>query len=331
MISVTNDPGLGMDVDMMGAADDLQGSTSSSGLADEMGGEEGEEEDAEEGLRLAAGDASTMKTHSRAEADLERVLSVAASRRTGGGLSNNENTGADEHEKRAGPAHGLGYKIKKKVLHFTPSWFSVCMGTGVQATLLTLLGQIWGTEQYSPYFPRFLRWVSLVFLLGDSAIFLIFTASFLARYIIFPPMLSMTIKHPQQSFFLGTYPMALVTIVSNISQLGTTSFDLGIWPTMLAVGLWFVSVFISALTAAGVIWSVTTYQTSHRFHQTTALFLLPVVPPITVAASASVLTEALTPQYPTLAFTVMTIGYMNLGVGLPLALMVRKSHSHLFF
>ncbi|PWN90708.1 hypothetical protein FA10DRAFT_267153 [Acaromyces ingoldii] len=300
VVSVTNDPGLGMDVDA-----GLQGPASASADGSE---------DAEEGLRLAAGDASTMKTHSRAEEDLERAISAATSRR-------GEKIDSSSRPRTTSP-RSVSYRLKKKVLHFTPSWFSVCMGTGVQATLLTLLGLIWGTEQYSPYFARFIRWVSLVFLLGDIAIFLIFTASFVARYILFPQVLSLTVKHPQQSFFLGTYPMALVTIVSNISQLGTNSFDLGIWPTMLAVGLWFVCVVISIMTAAGVIWSVITYQTSHRFHQTTALFLLPVVPPITVAASAAVLAEALTPSYPTLAFTVMTIGYMNLGVGLPLALMI---------
>lgn len=45
------------------------------------------------------------------------------------------------------------------------------MGTGVIATLLGLLGQIWGTPQYSPGFQSFIRWPAFVFLLLDIAIF----------------------------------------------------------------------------------------------------------------------------------------------------------------
>ena len=151
----------------------------------------------------------------------------------------------------------------------------------------------------------------------------IFSAAFLARYCMFPQVLPLTFKHSQKSMFLGTIPMGLITITSNICQLGTTSFDLGIWPTFIAVGLWFFCVALSTLVAIGVPWSIVTYQKEHRFEATTAALLLPVVPPITAAATGSVLTEHLLERHPTLAFTVWSISYMQLGIGLPLALMVR--------
>lgn len=224
----------------------------------------------------------------------------------------------DEEKKR----YSLGLSLKSKVLHFTPSWFSVTMGTGVIATLFSLLGQIWGTEQYSPFFRSFIRWPALVYLLVDIAIFIIFSASFLARYILFPQVLPLTIKHPQKSMFLGTVPMSLITITSGICQLGTTSFDLGLWPTFAAVGLFFFCCLLSTIVALGVPWSIVTYQKGHRFEGTTAALLLPVVPPITAAALASVIAEHLIDRYPTLAYTVMVVGYMQLGIGLPLAMMI---------
>lgn len=45
------------------------------------------------------------------------------------------------------------------------------MGTGVIATLFNLLGEIWGTDQYSPFFRSFIRWPALVYLILDIAIF----------------------------------------------------------------------------------------------------------------------------------------------------------------
>lgn len=122
--------------------------------------------------------------------------------------------------------------------------------------------------------------------------------------------------------FLGTVPMGLVTITSNICQLGTNAFDLGLWPTFVALGLWCFCAIFSIVIAVGVPWSIITFQKEHRFEGTTAALLLPIVPPITVAAVGSVLAEVLLEKHSTLAFTVLVISYMELGVGLPLALMV---------
>jgi tellurite resistance protein TehA-like permease len=153
----------------------------------------------------------------------------------------------------------------------------------------------------------------------------VFSAFFLARYYMFPQVLPLTIRHSQKSMFLGTIPMGLITITSNICQLGSTAFDLGMWPTFVALGLWFVCLILSTLVAVGIPWSIVTYQKEHRFEATTAALLLPIVPPITAAATGSVLTEHLLERHPTLAFVVWNLSYIQLGIGLPLALMVRMS------
>lgn len=203
--------------------------------------------------------------------------------------------------------------IKERVLHFTPSWFSVTMGTGVIATLLNLLP--W------PSIHSGLRWPALCFLLGDIVIFILFVCAFFARYLMYPEVVPLTIKHPQKSMFLGTLPMGLITIISGIAQLGTTEFELGIGFALAASGLWWAATVISLMTAIGVPFSMMTYQ-KHYFEGITAALLLPIVPPITAAATGSVLAEILMYRYPTYAFTIMVVSYLVLGIGLPLALLI---------
>ncbi|SPO31962.1 related to SSU1 - plasma membrane sulfite pump [Ustilago trichophora] len=203
--------------------------------------------------------------------------------------------------------------IKERVLHFTPSWFSVTMGTGVVATLLNLLP--W------PSIHSGLRYPAVCFLLADIVIFILFLCAFFARYLMYPEVVPLTIKHPQKSMFLGTIPMGLITIISGIAQLGTTEFELGIGFALAASGLWWGATALSLATVIGVPFSMMTYQ-KHYFEGITAALLLPIVPPITAAATGSVLAEILMDRYPTYAFTIMVVSYLVLGIGLPLALLI---------
>ncbi|CAO1638931.1 unnamed protein product [Sympodiomycopsis kandeliae] len=224
----------------------------------------------------------------------------------------------DEVSRKAPPsstsAAAAARGVRERVLHMTPSWFSVTMGTGVIATLLNLLP--WGEPLHSG-----LRWPALIWIAFDAVIFILFTILFLARYIMFPQVLPLTIKHPQKSMFLGTFPMGLIVIISNIAQLGTIEFNLGTTPALIASGLWWFATGISLLTAIGIPFVVTTYQ-NHSFSSTTATLLLPIVPPITAAATGSVIAQALMMEYPTYAFTIVVVSYMVLGIGLPMALVI---------
>ncbi|SJX66621.1 related to SSU1-plasma membrane sulfite pump [Sporisorium reilianum f. sp. reilianum] len=203
--------------------------------------------------------------------------------------------------------------IKERVLHFTPSWFSVTMGTGVVATLLNLLP--W------PSIHSGLRYPAACFLLADIVIFILFVSAFFARYLMYPEVVPLTIKHPQKSMFLGTLPMGLITIISGIAQLGTKEFELGVGFALAASGLWWGATALSLLIAIGVPFSMMTYQ-KHYFEGITAALLLPIVPPITAAATGSVIAEILMERYPTYAFTIVVVSYLVLGIGLPLALLI---------
>ncbi|EPQ27744.1 uncharacterized protein PFL1_04881 [Pseudozyma flocculosa PF-1] len=211
------------------------------------------------------------------------------------------------------PKPAKRHGVKERVLHFTPSWFSVTMGTGVIATLLNLLP--W------PSIHSGLRYPALVFLFADIVIFILFLSAFVARYIMYPEVLPLTIKHPQKSMFLGTLPMGLIVIISGIAQMGTVEFGLGHGFALAASGLWWLATALSLLTAVGVPFSMMTYQ-KHQFSGTTAALLLPIVPPITAAATGSVLAEILMERYPAYAMVLVVVSYLVLGIGLPVALLI---------
>lgn len=269
--------------------------------------------EAEEERAYLAGDFGQEKATSRSgrgtmkKAAQGKSRSVSRSRQRHGPSSRRSNR-RDAIDNSSAPG------MRERVLHFTPSWFSVTMGTGVISSLLLLL-------PWEPLKPG-LKYPAAVWLVADILLFIFFSVAFLARYAIFPQVLPLTIKHPQKSMFLGTVPMGLIVIISNICQLGTVEFGLGPGPALAAAGLWWFAVALSMLTAIGVPYVVTTYQ-SHSFSSTTAALLLPIVPPITAAATGSTIATALANAgYPTYAFTIVIVSYMVLGVGLPLALLI---------
>ncbi|KAG9940729.1 putative C4-dicarboxylate transporter/malic acid transport protein, partial [Aureobasidium melanogenum] len=95
---------------------------------------------------------------------------------------------------------------RRVALNFTPSWFSVNMGTGIVSTLLHNL----------PYNGRWLYWISVVIFCLNILLFIIFMTISVIRYIYFNGLLKAMLQHPVQSLFLGTVPMGLATIINMI-------------------------------------------------------------------------------------------------------------------
>jgi tellurite resistance protein TehA-like permease len=82
---------------------------------------------------------------------------------------------------------------RRIVLHFTPSWFAVTMGTGIVSILLFDL----------PYNARWIYWISVVVYCFNIALFVAFTAISVLRYTIHKGIFVAMLKHPVQSLFLG--------------------------------------------------------------------------------------------------------------------------------
>lgn len=196
---------------------------------------------------------------------------------------------------------------------FTPisSWFSVTMGTGIVNVLLFLLP--WSSTH------AVFRDIGAAFWVLDVAIFIFFAGLTIARYTLYPTIFMAMVSHPVHSLFLGTIPMGFVTIVTGMATLGN---EYGIAGSVeAAAGLWWFALVLSIATSAMVPFTMQTLH-QHTSDSMTAAWLLPVVPPITIAASSGVISNLLIDSDPDYALKIWIAGYVVNGVGLLVAGMI---------
>ncbi|EUC66881.1 C4-dicarboxylate transporter/malic acid transporter [Rhizoctonia solani AG-3 Rhs1AP] len=214
-------------------------------------------------------------------------------------------------------SHGSSTKrvkgLKDRIIHFSPSWFSVTMGTGVNAILLLTLP--W------PSILQIVRPIAAFFLILDIALFAIFSGTIITRYTIHPEIIGLTLGHATHSLFLGTIPMGLITILGATALVCTHAYDLSLhWALAASYGWWF------ALVMSGVVGLLVPWMqfTSHsnRPETVTAALLLPVVPTITIAATGATLGNLLVDKYPGYVFHMWIASYIACGIGTSLALMI---------
>ncbi|KAE8453613.1 hypothetical protein EG329_009124 [Mollisiaceae sp. DMI_Dod_QoI] len=201
--------------------------------------------------------------------------------------------------------HNRGWR--KIVRNFTPSWFSVTMGTGIVSILLHNL----------PYNGRWLYWISVVIFALNVGLFVVFTVISLLRYILYPEIFVVMLRHPGQSVFVGTFPMGLATIINMIVFVCVPAWG-GPWPN-IAWGLWWFDAAVSVLCCFSIPFA-TMYIHTSTLQTMLATWLLPIVPPIVAAASGAIVASVLpNPQHA--LWTIIT-SYVLWGTGVPLAMVV---------
>lgn len=135
------------------------------------------------------------------------------------------------------PEYRRGWR--RMIRNFTPSWFSVNMGTGITSILLLNF----------PYNARWLQYISyVIFALNVFSFILFFLLSSL-RYTLWPKIWVAMIRHPAQSLFLGCFPMGLGTIVSMICYVCVPSWSGDWWK--LAWALWWIQSILSVAICLG--------------------------------------------------------------------------------
>lgn len=93
----------------------------------------------------------------------------------------------------------------------------------------------------------------IVFFL-NLTLFVVFVAITISRYILFPEILPLVIRHPVQSLYIGCFPMAATTLI-NVSVytiyqgygFGGRKFLYAIW------GLWWVQNVMACLCVWGMV------------------------------------------------------------------------------
>lgn len=120
------------------------------------------------------------------------------------------------------------------------SWFSANMGTGIVSILLNTL----------PYNGQWLYWISVAIFAFNVLLFIVFLAITILRYLLYPRIFPVMATHHTQSLFMGTFPMALATIVIMFCNVCVPAW--GEWASYFALGLWVVDAAVSALTCFGI-------------------------------------------------------------------------------
>ena len=162
------------------------------------------------------------------------------------------------------------------IRQFTPNWFTVSMGTGVVALIISefpmLKALTWQLGTGLWYF--------------NILLFVLFTVLYGLRWAFYPHEAKQIFQHPSMSLFLGTIPMALATILNGFLKYG--QFIYGDTAVQIAQTLWYADVVLALLVAWAVPFAMYRHQ-EHALQQMTAVWLLPIVACEVAASSGGLL------------------------------------------
>ncbi|EPE29013.1 sulfite transporter Ssu1 [Glarea lozoyensis ATCC 20868] len=195
---------------------------------------------------------------------------------------------------------------RKIVRNFTPSWFSVNMGTGIVSILLHTI----------PFNGSWLYWISIAIFALNVILFCTFFAVSFLRYTLYPEIWGAMIRHPGQSLFLGTFPMGLATIINMLVLVCVPV--MGHRAIQLAWTLWWFDAAVSIACCFYVPFAIMTLHTT-SLNKMTAPWLLPIVAPIVAAATGAVVASVLPPQE---ALWTIIASYILWGIGVPTAMVI---------
>jgi tellurite resistance protein TehA-like permease len=191
------------------------------------------------------------------------------------------------------------------IRQFTPSWFSMTMGTGILSVLL----------QVFPFQFNGLHTIAVIIFVLNVVIYCTFTIMTVARYVMFPSVLSLMLNHSAQSLFIGTMPMGLTTIINFIIVGLPQHFD---WALDLAFVLWCIDLAFTLICCIGVPYFIIVHH-NHQIESMNGTWLLPIVPAVVHSASGGLLANHIDENR---AFVVLIISYLLMGMGILLAISI---------
>ncbi|KAJ1026340.1 hypothetical protein NDA16_002427 [Ustilago loliicola] len=176
-------------------------------------------------------------------------------------------------------------------MHFTPSWFSCVMGTGIVSVLLHQL----------PYQFTGLGVISNVIFGFNVLLFLLFLGISIARYTIWPQLFWIMLFHPTQSLFLGTFVMGMTTLVSMCAISAAPAWGGGF--ITFTWCFWWLNAVLALLVCVGLPFVQFTRHVQ-SLDKITAVWMLPVVSTIVCSATGGLVAEILPPAHARLTLIV---------------------------
>lgn len=162
------------------------------------------------------------------------------------------------------------------IRQFTPNWFTMTMGTGVVALILSEF----------PFAQALLWQVATGLWQFNIMVFSVFMMLYLLRWLIYPQEAKQIFSHPSMALFLGAIPMGLATIINGFLKFGIILYgDVAI---QIAQLLWYIDVILAVAIAVIVPFFMFSKQ-DHQLHTMTAMWLLPIVACEVAATSGGLL------------------------------------------
>jgi C4-dicarboxylate transporter/malic acid transport protein len=193
---------------------------------------------------------------------------------------------------------------REAIRQFTPNWFAATMGTGVLALALAQL----------PVSTPGLHALAEGLWLLNIGLFVLFTAMYAARWVMFFDEARRIFGHSTVSMFFGTIPMGLATIINGVLLFGLPRWGDGV--IHVAEVLWWLDVAMSLACGVLIPYMMFTRQ-EHSIDQMTAVWLLPVVAAEVAAASGGLLAPHLADAHSQLV--VLVTSYVLWAFSLPVA------------
>jgi len=197
---------------------------------------------------------------------------------------------------------------RRIVRNFSPSWFSVTMGTGIVPLLFAAI----------PFKAQWLYWLT-VFFLGLNAV--LFTCAFLVsvvRYIVYPEIWTVMIADSTNLLFLGTIPMGFATLISAWCTLCIPYW--GPWAVTFAWVCWMIDSVVSVTVTISLTVLLISATNRQNLDRITAVQLLPIAASIVAAGTGARVAEHLTD--PNNALGTLVASYIMWGLSTPLAMTV---------
>ncbi|KAF2724010.1 hypothetical protein K431DRAFT_218655 [Polychaeton citri CBS 116435] len=197
---------------------------------------------------------------------------------------------------------------RRIVRNFSPSWFSVTMGTGIVSTLFIVI----------PWHATWLWYFGVIFFILNVILFVSALAISILRYSLYPEIWTVMIEDPTNSLFLGTMPMGFATIVEMWVFVCVPAW--GEWAAYVAWAMWIVDavVAVTVTVSLGVLLMSASHQRS--LDSILATQLLPIAATV-VAAGTGAEVSAILPN-PQHALGTIIAAYVMWGLATPMAMSV---------
>lgn len=201
---------------------------------------------------------------------------------------------------------------RRIVRNFSPSWFSVTMGTGVVSLILYSI----------PFQTDWLYWLSVVFFILNLCIFMAATVISLLRYTLYPEIWTVMIQDPTNSLFLGTSCMGMATLVQALINLCCPYW--GVWATYLAWGLWMVNAVLSLAVTLSLSFLLISQSKVESLDRITAAQLLPIATTIVASGLGAKSAQALMNQNadPHWVLATVLVSFVLWAMSTPFALVI---------